>query len=285
MATVSIIGAGPIGTSIAHRLAERDRIGPITLIDTNGPVAAGKALDIVQSGPIAPFDTRISTADDELAAVVSPIIVIADDSTQGPWDGERGLALVSRLVRAGTNAALVFSTPSQAWLMEKVRTEVGVPADRLIGTAAAAMVSAVRALAGLEIGMASVEAAVVGRPPALVVGWSTATADGVLLTERVPAHRLLAISQALPHVWPPAPYSIASATAPIVEALEAGSRRMHHALTIVDGDLGARHRAVLLPLELGGYRVQAYRVPTLSRQERTELEGTLAAPAATGETL
>ncbi len=276
MPIVSIIGAGPIGASIAHRLAERDRVGPIALIDSSGSVAAGKALDIVQSGPITSFDTRICTADDELAAVSSPIIVIADDSAEGPWDGERGLALVSRLARAGTQAALVFAAPSQTWLMEKAYGELRLPADRLIGTAASAIPAAVRALAGLEIDAASVEATVVGRPPALVIGWSAATADGVLLTDRVPAHRLLAISQALPRIWPPAPYAIASATAPVVEALASGARRLLPALTVVDGDLGARGRAVLLPLDLGEWRVRRHVVPTLSTQERTELEGSLA---------
>jgi malate dehydrogenase len=195
---VSIIGAGPIGASIAHRLVQRARVSSIRLIDGNGSVAAGKALDIQQAGPVERFDVPITTGDDALAAVSSPVIVVADDSADGAWDGERGLALVQRLVRAGTAAAFVFAAPSHVWLMEKSYRELGIAADRLIGTASSAIVGAVRALAGLELGVSSVQLTVVGRPPALVVGWSSATTDGMLLTDRVPAHRLFAMSRALP---------------------------------------------------------------------------------------
>lgn len=268
---VSIIGAGPIGSSIAHRLAQRARIRSIRLVDGQAPVAAGKALDILQSGPIERFDVPIATGGDDLAAVGSAVIVMADDSAGGSWEGEKGLALVQRLVRAGTRATFVFAAPSQTWMMEKTWGEVGVPADRLVGTAPSAVVSAVRALAGLELGVASVQLTVAGRPPALVIGWSSATTDGTLLTDRVPAHRLFAISRALPKLWPPAPYAIASATAPVVEALICGARRLLPAMRIVDGELGVRGSAVMLPLELGQGRVLSHVMPSFTPQEMTEM--------------
>jgi malate dehydrogenase len=268
---VSIIGAGPIGGSVAHRLAQHGRISAVRLIDSNGPLASGKALDIRQAGPVERFDTPISSSDDVLSAVGSPVIIIADDSANGPWDDERGLGLVQRLLRAGTTAALVFAAPSHVALMEKVYRELGVPADRLVGTASSAVIGATRALAGLELNAASVRLTLVGRPPALVAGWTAATADGSFLVDRVAAHRLSAISQALPKLWPPGPYAIGSATAEVVEALVCGSRRLIPAMTIIDGDLGVRATAVMLPLELGRHRVLSHIVPSLSPQERTAM--------------
>jgi hypothetical protein len=178
--------------------------------------------------------------------------------------------MVAQLTRAGIDAPFVFAAPSQTALMETVYRELHVPAARLIGSAPGAIVSAVQAMAGLELGLSSVELAVVGRPPALVVGWAAASTAGALVTDRVPAHRLLAIARALPKLWPPRPYAIASATAPLVEALVDGSRRRHHALTIIDGEFGVRGVAVVLPLELGRGRVLAHAMPSLSPQERTE---------------
>jgi hypothetical protein len=70
----------------------------------------------------------------------------------------------------------------------------------------------------------------------------------VLVTERVPAHRLLAISDSVKRLWPPGPYAIGAATAPIAEALIDGSRRRHAALAILDGEFGARGVAAMLPL-------------------------------------
>jgi len=268
---VSILGAGPIGASVAHRLAQRGKLASIQVIDTAATVAAGKVLDMLQAAPVERFDQRMSTEGDELAAVSSPIVVLADDSSGGAWDGDRGLALVARLMRAGTRATFVFACPSQTWLMEKVYRELRIPADRLVGSAPGAVASAVRALAGLELGIASVQLAVCGRPPALVIGWAAATADGSLLTERVAPHRLASISARLPTLWPPRPYAIGSATAEVVGALATGARRLVPALTIVDDDLGVRGTAVMLPLELGQGRVLSRVIPSLSAQERTNM--------------
>lgn len=268
---VAIIGAGPIGASTAHRLAERACVGSVVLIDDAGSVAAGKALDIRQSGPVQRFDTRVDGATDALAATTAPVVVIADASAAGAWQGEGGLALVRQLVRAGTKATVVFACPSQVLLMEACYRELHVSANRLVGSAHGAVVSRVRALAGLELGLAAVDLSVVGRPPKLVIGWSAASVNGSLLTDCVAAHRLLAISDALPKLSPPGPYAIASATAGIVEALVTGSRRRHHALTILEGDPGTRGSAVLLPLDLGRGRVLGHVIPSLSPQERTEM--------------
>jgi hypothetical protein len=103
------------------------------------------------------------------------------------------------------------------------------------------------------------------------VAWSAATVGGVLLSERVPAHRLLALSTALRRFWPPGPQTIGAATAQVVDALVNGSRSLVPAATILDGELGARRVAAMLPLELGRGRVLRRTIPTLSPQERTEV--------------
>ncbi len=271
VSTVVILGAGPIGSAVAHRLAQRARVRHVRIVDEQADVAAGKALDIRQSAPLEPFDTIIDGTGDELAAVVGDVVIVADEVAGGEWRDERGLALVRRLLRAGATAPFVFAGPAQIPLMEASYRELKVPRTRLVGSAAGAMVGVVKAMAGLEMAHASLDLAVVGRPPALVVGWTAASADGMLVSDRVPAHRLLAISQALPRLWPPGPYAIASATAPTVEAILDGSRRRQFAMTIVDGEFGQRGTAIMLPLELGHGRVQSHTIPSLSPQERTEM--------------
>jgi hypothetical protein len=159
----------------------------------------------------------------------------------------------------------------QVPLIETVARELHLPPDRLIGTAAAAVAASVAALASIEAQRTGVDVVVAGRPPGFVIGWSSATISGSLLSEQIPAHRMLAISQALPRLWPPGAQAIAAPTALIVEALIAGSRRMHHAMTVLDGEFGVRGVAAMLPLELGNGRVFARVMPSLSPQERTAL--------------
>jgi len=268
MSTVAILGAGPIGSAIAHRLAGHEQVREVTLVDTNGPVAAGKALDIRQSGPIEGYDTRLSGTSDVLAAAGAAAIVIADDTAEGEWEGDKGLTLVSKLVRAGTAAPLVFAGPRQAWLMEAAARELKVPASRLVGSAASALAGIAASLVSIELGRTGVHLAILGRPPDVVVGWSAATVGGSLVTDVVPAHRLLAIEQTLQRLWPPGPQAIAAPTALIVAALISGSRHLHQAMAVFDDDPGSRGMATMAPLELGRGRVLGRGRPSLSQAER-----------------
>jgi len=270
MSSVAIFGAGPIGSAIAHRLAERARVADILFVDERAPVAEGKALDIRQSGPIDGVDTRLSADADPLAAVRADVIVLADDSASGPWEGDRGLALIERLLRAGTGAPLVFAAPGQTTLMETAASELHVTPDRMVGTAASAIEPMVASLVNIELGQTGTRVAVVGRPPAFVIAWSAATIGGSFVGERVPPHRLLAISQSMPRLWPPGPQAIAAPTALVIEALTSGSRGLLSAVTMLDGELGVRGRAGLLSVECGRGRVLRRVVPSLSPQERTE---------------
>jgi hypothetical protein len=111
---------------------------------------------------------------------------------------------------------------------------------------------------------------VVGLPPGVVVGWSSATIGQSLVTDRVPAHRLVAIAQGLRKFWPCGAYTIGTVTAPVVEGLIFGSRRLHSGVVVIESEAGVRGAAAMVPLELGGGRVQKIVMPSLSPQERTE---------------
>jgi len=270
MPRVALLGAGPLGASIAHRLAERSPARDILLIDDNAGVAQGKALDIMQAGPIDGSHARLTGGADPLAAAGADVIVLADDTVTGAWDGERGLQLIGRLMRAGVTAPFVFAAPPQTSLMETVARELHVPGDRLIATAASAMEPIVASLVNIELGRTGTTVSVTGRPPSVTVAWSAASISGALVTDLVPAHRLLAIAQSIARLWPPGPQAIAAPTARVIDALLSGSRRSLSAMTMLDGELGVRGRAGLLPLDLGNGRVLHRHVPSLSPQEQTE---------------
>lgn len=272
MPNVAILGAGDRGAAIAHALASRGRLASVLLIDDNAGVAAGKALDIRQSGPVDRSDVRVESGSDPLSAVGAEVIVLADAADAGEWRDDKALMLVDRLKRAGTRAAIVLAGPNQLKLMALAAGELGMPADRLIGTAASALVGAVRALVGIETGGSGVNVSVTlgGLPPALVVAWSSATIDGTLVTDRVPAHRLVAIGDSLKRFWPPSPRAVAAPTARIVEALVLGSRQLHQAVTVTDG---ARGRLAMLPLSLGQGRVLEVVRPSVTPREWTAMEG------------
>ena len=78
MKRVAIVGAGEIGAAVARALAEREVVREVTLINQSSLVASGKALDILQSGPLEGSDTRVIGAPDLDAVVGTDVVVIAD---------------------------------------------------------------------------------------------------------------------------------------------------------------------------------------------------------------
>src|SRR4051794_21385825 len=111
MSLVAILGAGEIGGAAARALAARGRINGILLIDEQPNVASGKALDLLQAGPITGSDTRIVGSMDVTAAAGASAIVLADNAAGVEWSGEAGMTLLRRLARVGCfrDGVLIFA--------------------------------------------------------------------------------------------------------------------------------------------------------------------------------
>ena len=254
MSFIAIVGAGAIGGALAQRLASRGRVREVRLIDDQGSVAQGKALDIQQSGAVDGFTTTLTAATAIGAAAGAAAVVIADASAgDAEHTGETGLALVKRLAAIEPQAPLIFAGNTQRSLIVRAATELHVPRQRLIGSAPAALESAVRALAALDAdgSAAEIQLRVVGVPPgAAVIAWEEATASGQPISSLIPPHRLAAISSRLPRLWPLGPLALASAAARVAEAAANGSRRRYSCFVCVsEGEMPV---AVLaMPAEIG----------------------------------
>jgi malate dehydrogenase len=274
MSFVAIIGAGPIGGSLAHKLAQRSRVADVRLIDPAGSVARGKALDILQSSPIESFSTRVSGTEAINAAAGADAIVIADQgSGEGEHSGEAALALLRQLAAIDSTAPIVCAGASQRDLMVKATGELRLPTARVIGSAPFALESALRAMAGVMIDGTGVEVTlrVVGVPPrSAVVAWEEATAHGQPLTSALAAHHIAALSDRIRSLWPPGPYVLGSAAARVVEAIANGSRRRYSCFVAVRPGV-----VTAMPVELGAGGVVRIVEPTLTPQERTRMESAL----------
>ena len=159
----------------------------VRLIDEKAAVAAGKALDLMQAGPICRSDTRVEGSADLAAASGAAAIVIADrvDSAD-EWGGEQGLDLLRRLGRGGflDRSVVICAGASQRALMQQGFDELGLPRRRVIGSAPEALAATARALVAIEARAASNQVAltVIGRPDKFVIPWSDASVGGHALT-------------------------------------------------------------------------------------------------------
>ena len=129
--TIVILGAGELGATFARQVAAADILSRVVLVDESGTVAAGKALDIAQSGPVDRFSTALAGTDDESAVVGAGIIAIADKASGSvEWEGEAGLALVRRASRLNQLAPILCVGPTASELIERGVSELGLPFEQ-----------------------------------------------------------------------------------------------------------------------------------------------------------
>jgi malate dehydrogenase len=278
MSTVAIIGAGPIGGTLAHTLAGRGRVGEVRLIDPEGRIAEGKALDILQSSPIEQFSTRVTAATSYAAAAGADAIVLADLVSGGEIAGEPGLALLRQLARMEGTSPLLFACGSQRELMARAMSELHLAPGRLLGSAPLALESAVRAVTAALVDVSPVDLSigVAGVPPRdAVIGWDAATAFNQPIAAVLAPHHLSAISSRLPALWPPSAYTLASAAARVAEALANGSRRRYTCFAAIDVTGAGRDMIAAVPVEIVKGGIGKTLAPALSRHERTSFENGL----------
>jgi malate dehydrogenase len=292
MAAICILGAGELGGAVAHALARGERVSRVLLIDAAATVAAGKALDIQQSGAIEGFHTLLSGTDDMTRATGCSVCVIADTAGRTPveWQGEEGLAMLNRLTGYAA-APLIFAGALQTPLLVAAAREAGLRRERLIGSAPEAFAAAATAMVAMEAGCSPTEVkiAVLGAPStppdgqrggpraAFVIPWSEASIGGYALDRVLTQVQLARLEARVARLWPPGPYALGLAAARVAEALVTSSRRAFHVLSVLGGEFGVRGRAGSLPALLSPVGIAHLRVPTLNTRERVQLETALGA--------
>src|SRR5215207_2657676 len=137
MTSVAIIGAGALGGAVAQALAARDVVRRVLIVDAAAGVAAGKALDLQQSGAVYGSHLRLEGTDDLSRIVGSAVCVLADrfGPPDAEWAGEEGLGLLRRLLPWTEDTPLVFAGASHAGLMLTARREHHLRRTALVGSA------------------------------------------------------------------------------------------------------------------------------------------------------
>ncbi len=140
---IALIGAGNIGGTLAHLIGLKE-LGDVVLFDVFGGVAAGKALDIMQSGPVDGFDSAMSGGSDYSAIAGSDVVIVTAGFPRTPGMSRDDLigknagviAQVAEGIKTHCPEAFVIciTNPLDAmvWVMKE---KSGLPANRVVGMA------------------------------------------------------------------------------------------------------------------------------------------------------
>ncbi len=140
---IALIGAGNIGGTLAHLIGLKE-LGDVVLFDVFGGVAAGKALDLMQSGPVEGFDALMTGGSDYAAIAGADVVIVTAGFPRQPGMSRDDLvaknAGVIADVAAGIKAhcpgafVIVITNPLDAmvWVMQQ---KSGLPAHKVVGMA------------------------------------------------------------------------------------------------------------------------------------------------------
>jgi malate dehydrogenase len=140
---VTIIGAGNVGATAAHWIASKE-LADVVLVDLNGDLAQGKALDLLEAGPVEGFDVRIVGSGDYGITENSDIVIITAGLARKPGMSRDDLLrtnakivgeVTEKAAKVSPNSVLlVVSNPLDA--MAHIAKKVSkFPRNRVIGMA------------------------------------------------------------------------------------------------------------------------------------------------------
>lgn len=164
---VSIIGAGNVGATSAHWIASKE-LADVVLIDIAEGLAAGKALDLAESGPVMNFDLTLAGGSDYELTADSDVVVITagvprrKDPVTGKFPSRDDLVKtnqkivgeVARQVAVYSPDAviIVVSNPLDA-MCHVALQESGFPSHRVIGQAGALDTARYKTFIAMELGI------------------------------------------------------------------------------------------------------------------------------------
>jgi malate dehydrogenase len=140
---IALIGAGNIGGTLAHLIGLKE-LGDVVLFDVFGGIAAGKALDIMQSGPVDGFDAVMTGGSDYAAINNADVVIVTAGFPRTPGMSRDDLigknagviAEVADGIKTHCPDAFVIciTNPLDAmvWVMKE---KSGLPANKVVGMA------------------------------------------------------------------------------------------------------------------------------------------------------
>jgi len=289
---VTVVGSGNVGATAAQRIAEKG-YADVVLVDIVEGVPQGKALDLMQAGPVEGYDAHVigSNRYDETAG--SDIVVITaglprkpgmsrDDLLMKNYEIVKGVT--EQVVRFSPNCVLVVvSNPLDAMCQVALRVSK-FPRERVVGMAGVLDSARFRTFIAMELGVSvdNVHALVMGGHGDTMVPLPRfSTVAGVPITELMNADAIAKLVQRtrdggaeiVAHLKTGSAYYAPSAAAvEMVDAILLDRKMILPCAAYLQGEYGIRDLFVGVPVKLGSRGIEQIIELRLSTEERGMLQ-------------
>jgi malate dehydrogenase len=288
---VTVVGAGNVGATCAHVLAQRD-YADVVLVDIKEGLPQGKALDIDQMGAVLGFEPKVIGSNGYEETAGSDVVVITAGLPRSPGMSRDDLVTTNeKIVKSVTEAAfeqspdailIVVSNPLDA-MCHVAKNVSGWPRERVFGMAGILDMSRFSTFIAWETGASvkDVRAMVLGgHGDQMVPVVSATTVGGVPLTKLVAADRLQAMvertakggGEIVNLLGTSAWYAPGAAAAQMVDAICLDEKRVLPCTAYLDGEYGIDGLYMGVPVKLGAAGIEAIIELELTGDERELLD-------------
>ena len=289
---VTVVGAGNVGATTAHRLADKE-LCDVVLVDIIEGMPQGKALDLAQSGPVEGYDCKLIGTNGYKETANSDVVVITSGIARKPGMSRDDLlntnggivgSVTEEIVKYSPNAIIiVVSNPLDA-MSQVAFKKSGFPKHRVIGMAGVLDSARMRTFLAeaLNVSVENVTAFVLGGHGDTMVPLPRySTCAGIPVTELLPKEVIEQIVTRTANGGAEivsllktgsAYYAPSAAAVEMVEAILKDKKKILPCAAYLEGEYGINGLYVGVPVKLGANGIEEIIQINLTTEERAALQ-------------
>ena len=297
MAKVTVIGAGNVGATCANVLAHMDIIKEVVMLDIQGSVAQGKALDTWQQAPIDGYSSRLIGTDNYELTAKSDIVVITAGIPRKPGMSRDDLVATNAKIVGSVIENVMKYSPKPIIIIVSNPLDVmtyaafkksGLDRKRVIGMAGILDTARYRAFLATELNVSPKDIQAIlmgGHGDTMVPLPRYTTVSGIPVTELLSEEKLNAIvtrtkdggGELVRLMGTSAWYAPGAAAAQMVEAILKDEQRIFPCCVYLKGEYGIDDLCVGVPVKLGKNGVEQIIKLRLKKDEKALLDASATA--------
>jgi len=268
---ITVVGAGNVGATAAQYAVEKE-LGDVVLVDVIEGIPQGKALDMLQAGPIHRYDSLLTGSNGYEETADSDIVVITAGMARKPGMTRDDLlfknaeivgSVVEQVARRSPESILILVTNPLDAMVQLAWKKSKFPAQRVIGMAGVLDSSRFRTFIAreLDVSVENVTAFVLGGHGDTMVPLPRySTVAGIPITELLPRDKIQALvtrtanggAEIVNYLKSGSAYYAPGASAvEMVEAILKDKKKILPCAAYLDGQYGVKGLYVGVPVKLG----------------------------------
>jgi malate dehydrogenase len=289
---ITVVGGGNVGATAAQRIAEKE-LGDVVLIDILDGYAAGKGLDMMQSGPVERFDSKITGTCNFEPMKDSDLVIITAGLARKPGmdrldlfkKNQEIVTGISKQIKKYAPDSIIIVVTNPLDVMSYVAMKVtGFPKERVIGMAGALDSARFSAFIGMELDVSvkNISSMVLGgHGDEMVPLTRFTTVGGIPVTELLDDETLERIIQRTKTGGGEivkllksgsAYYAPSAGAVDMAEAVIRDQKRILPCSVLLEGEYGIHDVFIGVPVKIGGNGIEQVYEVALTEDEQTQLE-------------